>query len=66
MKVSEIFRNGTDEQIAEVLCKLIEANGWDCVKCPVEAYCHKNHNGFLDLLQMDYIDGEFNLKEELL
>lgn len=59
MKVSEIFRNGTDEQIAEVLCRLIESNGWDCVKCPVEAYCHKNHKGFLDLLQMDYEEGEF-------
>ena len=56
MKILDVFRTGSEEEIASILCKLIEKNNWDCTCCPAEAYCYRHHKGFLDILDMDYKD----------
>lgn len=50
MTVRELFKNGTDEQIARYLC--IIANE-DCENCVAKNYCKKLHSGFLDILDKE-------------
>lgn len=56
MKIIDVFKSGDEQQIADILCKLVEKNNWDCSRCPVEHYCTKDHKGFMDFLQIEMED----------
>ena len=50
----KIFRNGTIEQQADLLCDIFLMNDTlTCKECPAAKTCHPYHSGFIDWLQKE-------------
>ncbi len=50
----EIFRNGTIEQQADLLCDIFLMNDTlTCEECPAAKTCRPHHSGFIDWLQKE-------------
>lgn len=65
MTREDIFRNGTKEEIARILCDMIQEYAWvaeeisdplvvyphECRPCPARKYCKPGHQGFIEWLE---------------
>lgn len=62
MKNIDVFKNGNAEEIADVLCSMINnmpTNPKDdnnCEICPATNYCKIGHTGFIDWLETEQDD----------
>lgn len=65
MTREEIFRNGTKEEISEILCDMIQEYAWlteevadpltvfphECRACPARKHCKPGHQGFIEWIE---------------
>ena len=58
MTILSVFRTGNKEEIAHILCSIIQDTCTSieddfCDRCPATNWCRFHHNGFIDWLEQE-------------